>query len=398
MLPDYYIFFFDLFNNLGVPFSTIPLMVTLTLWLCAFIIAGLSYLIIAKPVGKFLQWFAINHTKTKWDDYILTTKVIRAVGFLVFCILLYRLLPMAMLYYPEHLSIVYKVCRILLIIGATNVIIAIVGSFYDATQTMKMDVHGLAVYRNIIQTAVAAIAVLLIISILLNRNLAYIFSALGAMAAVLLLVFRDTLLGVMAGIKLSFNKMLKPGDWISIPKFGANGIVQDVRLSTIVVENWDNTIISVPAYALISDGFQNLQFMKDKGGRRIMRSINIDASSVRYFNEDELDRFKKESWWKDVKDVKPINLTLFRIYLHYLLAGQPDARGDMLLMVRELEPTAEGIPLQIYFFTSKVEWKNYEERQADIMDEIFAAVPEFSLRIFQHPSGYDLKAAFSERQ
>ena len=396
MIPGYYLSLYEFFIGLGVPFQFIQLLVTLTLWLGSFIIAGAAYFIVAKPIGKFVIWFAENKTKTKWDDYIITEKVMNALGVLVFLLLLYRLLPASTLYYPSSLSTVHKICRILNIVAFANLANSIVQSVYDASIRMKVAIHGLAVYRNLLQTIIVCVAILLTISILLNRNIAYIISGLGAMAAVLMLVFRDSILGMVAGIKLTFNKMLKPGDWINVPKYGANGIVRDVRLSTIMVENWDNSIVSVPPYALISDGFQNMQFMKEKGGRRIMRNIFIDAASVRYLDNSEVEEFKNEEWWKtDGKDARHINLTLFRIYLRHLLFSRPDTRRDMLLMVREMEPSPEGIPLQIYLFTSHVDWHDFEMEQADIMDEIIASIKRFGLRLFQHPSGFDLCSAMS---
>ena len=240
----------------------------------------------------------------------------------------------------------------------------------------------------------SVIAVIVILSIVLNRNVAYILSGLGAMAAILSLVFKDTILDLVAGVKLSIDKSLVKGDWVEVPKLGVSGTVIDVAISAVKVQGWDNAVTSVPPYALFSGGFHNYEYMKRSGGRRIKRSLNIDVNSVRYLTVEEQTRFAGQEWVKGVDlNKEQVNLSLFRRYLERKLIESSGFRDDMINMVRELQPGSDGIPVEIYLFTSNTDWKDYEHTQADILDEIIASVHLFSLRLYQRPSGTDLRPA-----
>ena len=256
---------------------------------------------------------------------------------------------------------------------------------------------------------------LLIISILIGKSPLILLSGLGAMTAVVMLVFKDPILGLVAGIQLSANDMLSVGDWLEMSKYGADGAVIDIGLTTVKVQNWDNTITTIPTYALISDSFKNWRGMSQSGGRRIKRSLLIDGSSVRFLDEDDVARLQRakllEPYLKQkVQEVSrynseqqldlssPVNgrrltnLGTFRAYLDVFLKNHPDIHQQMTLMVRQLEPTANGIPMEIYAFTNTTSWVKYEGIQSDIFDHVFAVLQEFGLRVHQVPTGYDLRS------
>ncbi|MBK4716668.1 MULTISPECIES: mechanosensitive ion channel family protein [Tenebrionibacter/Tenebrionicola group] len=259
----------------------------------------------------------------------------------------------------------------------------------------------------------AIVAGIMMISLLIGKSPAILISGLGAMAAVLMLVFKDPILGLVAGIQLSANNMLRLGDWLEMPKYGADGAVTDIGLTTVKVKNWDNTITTIPTWALVSDAFKNWSGMSASGGRRIKRSISIDTTSVHFLSDEEEQRLKKSRLLRPYLDAKNeelsawnreagddcvlnarrmTNLGTFRAYLTAYLQDHPRTRKDMTLMVRQLAPTETGLPLEIYVFTNTVVWLEYEAIQADIFDHIYAVIDEFGLRVHQAPTGNDIRA------
>ena len=273
--------------------------------------------------------------------------------------------------------------------------------------------------RGIIQSLkiiVFIIAALLLISILIGKSPLLLLSGLGAMTAVLMLVFKDPILGLVAGVQLSANKMLNVGDWLEMPKYGADGDVIDISLTTIKVRNWDKTITTVPTYALISDYFKNWKGMTETGGRRIKREILIDGSSVHFLSKqeiaelqqarllapyieeklEEITSYNKQMGVDDdttlMNGRRLTNLGCFRIYVERYLRNHPRIRQDLTLMVRQTVPTYQGLPIEVYCFTSTTAWTEYEGIQADIFDHIYAVLSSFNLRIAQAPTGYDMRA------
>ena len=254
------------------------------------------------------------------------------------------------------------------------------------------------------------IAGIFIIGIIFDKSPLYLLGGLSAIAAVLLLVFKDTILGLVASIQLSANKMLKPGDWIEMPKHNANGTVIDISLNTVKVQNFDKTISTIPTYSLVADSFLNWSGMEESEGRRIKRSINIDMKSVQFCDEEMLERFKKlhliQSYISDrqkeitdhnkklgIEDEsypngrRQTNLGIFRKYLEEYLKNNPHTNNNMTLLVRHLQPTETGLPVEIYMFSKNKDWVDYEGIQADIFDHILAIIPEFKLRVFQGSFG-----------
>ncbi|HAV5984991.1 TPA: mechanosensitive ion channel [Serratia marcescens] len=267
---------------------------------------------------------------------------------------------------------------------------------------------------------VAAILIgIMIVSLLMGKSPLLLLSGLGAMTAVLMLVFKDPILGLVAGIQLSANDMLKIGDWLEMPKYGADGAVTDIGLTTVKVRNWDNTVTTIPTYALISDSFKNWRSMSESGGRRIKRSLNIDTGSVHFLSEEEQRRLQRNPLLHSYLNVKtqelsqhnqeiavdlasPLNgrrltnLGTLRAYLEAYLRAHPRIHQNMTLMVRQLAPTPEGLPLEIYTFTNTTVWAEYESIQADIFDHILAVIDEFGLRVHQTPTGNDLRGMLQQ--
>ena len=245
---------------------------------------------------------------------------------------------------------------------------------------------------------VICIGFIIIISIIIDKNPINILTGLGAMAAVLMLVFQDTIKGLVAGVQLSANDMLRPGDWISLPKHDADGEVIEVTLTTVKVQNWDKTITTIPPYTLVSESFQNWRGMFNSGGRRIKRSINIDMNSVGFCTEDQLEKFEKNGWLEGLpKGDRIVNLTVLRNYLDKYLRNHERVNQNMILMIRQLQPTAQGLPLELYFFSANTAWVAYEHLQADIFEHLLAMMPEFGLKVFQAPSGSDFAGYINDK-
>lgn len=270
-------------------------------------------------------------------------------------------------------------------------------------------------FVQVIKLIAVLVFLVLAVSLLLGKSPALLISGMGAMTAVLMLVFKDPILGFVAGIQLSANRMLSVGDWLEMPKYNADGDVIDVTLTTVKVRNWDQTITTIPTYALISDSFKNWRGMSESGGRRIMRNLLVDMASIRFLAEDDIKRLCKAQLLSDyirtkladierdnrdrkVDPASPVNgrkltnIGTFRAYLLAYLQAHPGIHQDKIIMVRQLQPTPEGLPLQIYAFTRDTAWVAHENVQSDIFDHLLAVVPEFGLRLFQSPSGADLQA------
>ncbi|MEC4678590.1 MAG: mechanosensitive ion channel domain-containing protein, partial [Nitrospirota bacterium] len=256
---------------------------------------------------------------------------------------------------------------------------------------------------------------ILIISALLDETPFYLLSGLGALTAVFMLIFKDAILGFVAGIQLTANKMVTHGDWIEMPKYGADGDVLEVSLTTVKIQNWDKTITTIPTYALISESFKNWRGMSESGGRRIKRAITIDMSTIQFCSDEMIEKFSKirpikvyiETKMKELTEYNTIhdlddanivnrrrlsNIGTFRAYVVAYLENHPKIHQDMTFLVRQLAPGEHGLPIEIYVFCNDTAWARYEAIQADIFDHLLAAVPEFGLKVFQNPSGNDFKS------
>lgn len=336
-----------------------------------------------------------KRTKTTWDDHLFNTRILSSANRLVPPLIVYILLPAAFYDMPVLLEILQKVCLIYLIV-MTLVLVhrftRTLGDISDEHEALK-DRPLRGVYQ-MINLLAAAVGVILIISILIDRNATSILAGLGASAAILMLIFRDSILGLVAGVQLSANDMLRPGDWITMTKYGANGYVTEVTLSTVKVLNFDKTITTIPPYALVSDSFQNWRSMRECGGRRITRSVFIDANTVRPCTEEEVTRFREEEFWEEEEGLyeAPANLYAFRCYMLHYMRRHPIVHPDLMQMVRVMQPTPEGVPVELYCFSRHTEWVTYESLQSALTDHVLMSLPRFGLRVFQRPAGTDIQS------
>lgn len=354
-------------------------------------------------------------TKVKWDDVLFNDKVLDNFCHIVPPVIIYVLIPYAFPVDSAFLDFVRKMCMVYIIAVCIRFVNIILGVIFELTSRKEeMKNRPLKGVQQITQVGLFFVGTILIISILINKSPLHLFAGLGASAAILMLVFKDTIMGLVSGVQLSANDMLRPGDWITMPKYGADGTVTEVTLNTVKVKNWDNTVTTIPPYALVSDSFQNWRSMQEGGGRRVKRSINIDMTSVRFCSEEMLARFRRivllrnyiEETEKNVRlynekhgidnsspvnGLRQTNLGVFRAYLECYLKSLPQVNKEMTYMVRQLQPTEKGIPLEIYFFSIEKSWIPYEKVQADVFDHLLAVIPEFDLRVFQEPSGADFR-------
>lgn len=335
-----------------------------------------------------------SRTKATWDDYLFNEKMMTSFCRMIPPIMFYLLLPFVFNNIPQVLDILLKGCLIYLVITTLMLVNSFLNSLYEISnehETLRN--RPLKGIYQMINLVAIGIGIILIISILIDQNAATILAGLGASAAVLMLIFKDSILGLVAGVQLSANDMLRPGDWITMPKYGADGDVLEVSLTTVKVRNFDKTITTIPPYVLVSDSFQNWRGMRETGGRRIKRSIFIDMTTVHFCSEKEKIMFASRGWIDEAQakpETQVVNLYVFRNYLQNYLREHPRTHKELMIMVRQMQPTSEGLPLEIYCFSNTTVWLEYEQIQGEIFDHILAVIPEFGLRIFQRPSGNDL--------
>ncbi len=364
------------------------------IWIAVILlIAYLTDLICRKVIVPTIKKIVAT-TKATWDDYLFSNKVLDSVCHIIPSIVIYILLPFAFYDVPSWLSFLMKISQVYIIATTLKLICVFLSALYELSnqheQLKDRPLKGVYQMLKIIAIFVGTIG---IISVLIDKSPIALFAGLGAAATVLMLVFKDTIVGLVAGVQLSANDMLRPGDWIVMEKSGANGVVTEVTLTTIKVRNWDNTITTIPPYTLVSDSFQNWRGMQESDGRRIKRSINIDMRSVRFCAPEELKTYIANGWiTPEEATPETINLGVFRKYLENYLRQHPLVNTNMTLMVRQLQPTPQGLPIELYFFSANKNWVPYEQLQADIFDYVLAVLPQFGLRIFQSPSGNDFQS------
>ena len=362
-------------------------------------------LIIAVTVGIdyscryiFLGMFKrlARKTKNQLDDLIVDRKIINKMMHMIPAILIYILLPFAFSAEetPKILIVLQKLCQIYIIavsLRFINASLNLIHEIYNKKDSFKN--KPLKGFIQILQVTVFFIGVILIISILINKSPVSLLAGLGASAAILMLVFKDTILGFVAGIQLSANDMLRAGDWITMSKYGADGTVIEVTLNAVKVRNFDNTITTIPPYALVSDSFQNWRGMRECGGRRIKRSLFIDMTTVHFCTPEEVNQFVQKGWITAPTEGNepPVNLHVFREYALKYISNHPEVNHNLMQMVRQLQPTTEGIPVEIYCFSNTPDWIPYETLQGEIFDHLIAMIPEFGLHIFQRPAGTDFQ-------
>jgi miniconductance mechanosensitive channel len=322
---------------------------------------------------------------------------------------------------PEAVTIISNLAVALAILHIVRVLMALLDTFHEGHARLgavsAVPTGSIKSYIQLAKLGLVLLGGIVIIAALIDRSPLILLSGLGAMSAVLMLVFKDTLLSFTAGLQLSSNDMLRVGDWIEMPQLGADGAVIDIALNVVKIQNWDKTITTIPTWRLMSDSFRNWRGMSESGGRRIKRTLRLDAASVRFLEPEDVDRLRYIAYIKPyleqkLQDVEGTNKELshqlgelaqdpanqrrltnlgtFRAYINAYLNQHPGIHKDMTLMVRALEPSSEGVPMELYCFTSTTTWVTYEGTQSDIFDHLLAILPEFGLRLYQKPTGHDI--------
>jgi miniconductance mechanosensitive channel len=384
------------------------------------LLAWLSNLLTKRIILKVVACI-IRKTRTDWDDALLKRDVFSRFSHLAPALIIWGLAPLVLGAGSSPATLARRAAEIYMIVVGLLVINAFLEAANDIYRKFALSVRlPLRSYIQVIKIFLAIAASVFALSITLDKSPWVFLSGLGALTAVILLIFKDTILGFVAGIQLNANDMVRPNDWIQMPKYGADGDVMEVTLTTVKVRNFDKTVTTIPTYALISDSFKNWRGMTESGGRRIKRSLYIDVNSVRFCTPDMIEKFsgikflrayieKKQEELAAYNDEQGIddailvngrrmtNIGTFRAYLLCYLRNHPKIHNDMTFLVRQLQPTEMGLPLEIYVFSNDQEWASYEAIQADIFDHLFAAMPEFGLRPFQSPTGADIAGLASAR-
>ncbi len=384
-------------------------LVVIAILIFAWLVDKLATILMRKYVPKF-----VGKSKNKWDDIFMENKVFAQISHFLPGVVMALLYPLVasqgVRLFIHNLFDTYFIIVALLF---ANALINALSGIYA---TYKGEgAANIKIYLQVIKVLLFSLGGIAIISIFANKNFVDMLTAMGAMVTILLIVYKDTILGFVAGVQLSANKMLKVGDWISLPSSNADGTVIDIGLNTVKVQNWDKTITTIPTYSLISAPFTNWRGMEESGGRRVKRSVNIDIESIHFLSSDEIDKFEKikliEKYISDkVAQIKKhnegieecfnqrrlTNIGTFRAYVENYLRQLGVANLHMTFLVRQLQSTEKGVPIEIYLFLRNKEWAIYESIQADIFDHIFAMVPEFNLRIFQNPTGHNFSKFISQ--
>ncbi|HUT24089.1 MAG TPA: mechanosensitive ion channel domain-containing protein, partial [Sumerlaeia bacterium] len=358
----------------------------------------------------------IRLTKTTRDDVFLERKVFDRLAYLAPAIVIHAAAPVMFFDWGRAAEVTQVALKIYMIVVGLWVVDSFLNALVDIYRTFDISRRlPIKVFVQVGKIVLFIAGAVSILSLLVGKSPVVFLSGLGALTAVLMLVFKDPILGLVAGIQLIGNNMVRRGDWIEMPKYGADGDVIDVTLTTVKVQNWDKTISTIPTYALISDSFKNWRGMSESGGRRIKRSVHIDMTSIKFCTEEMLERFKRFQFITEYIERKKeevarhnkeryvdeselvngrrlTNIGTFRAYVGAYLRNHPKIHQDMTFLVRHLQPAENGLPIEIYVFSNDQVWANYEAIQADIFDHILAVVPQFDLRVFQNPSGGDFRA------
>jgi miniconductance mechanosensitive channel len=402
-------------SDLGGLLNTYPLLETAA-WMCGILlVAWLANILTRRYILKVISR-VVTQTKFTWDDVIFKRKVFRRLAHVAPALVFYYgapLIPGTPFGFAELIQRVAAGFMILIVVLSADGLLTALNDIYSTRPDAKS--RPIKGYLQILKIVLYIAAGIMVFSTLMGKSPTLILGGFGAMTAVILLVFKDTILSLVASIQITQYDMLAVGDWIEMPKFGADGDVIDIALHTVTVQNWDKTITTIPTHKLIEDSFKNWRGMSNSGGRRIKRSLHLDVNSVRFLSEEEIGRLSRfeflkayfrerleevEAYNKDRAQEDPeliphsrqfTNVGTLRAYIVAYLRQHPKIHQDMTLIVRQLQPGPEGLPLELYAFSNDTDWTNYEGLQSDIFDHILATIPEFGLRVFQKPSGKDLE-------
>ena len=381
----------------------------------AFIVHFATKGIVIRLINRF-----IKSTKNSRDDIFISRGVFNRLTYLTPVAIIYYFTPKALSLYPWLSEIITTIALLAMVIIITLIIDALVDALGEIYKTFELSRQiPITSFIQLGKMLIYFLCIITLISIVLDQSPAKLIAGLGAMTAVLMLVFKDPIMGFAAGIQLSSNRMVSPGDWIEMPKYGVDGDIMEIGLTTVKVRNFDKTITTVPTQALIGDSFKNWRGMQETGGRRIKRSVYINLNSIHFCTENDLERFGKIQYISEYIEKKHkeiskhnhdqkvnleslangrrmTNIGTFRNYIEAYLLNHPNIHKKLTILVRQLKPTENGLPIEIYAFTNDTNWKNYENIQSDIFDHIFAVTTEFDLTVFQNPSGADFGAVIEK--
>lgn len=336
-------------------------------------------------------------TNTDWDDVLLNERTLRKACLIVPAIVVWMFIPKIFIRMPDIMMLLERLTSIYITVMSTRLAIEVINSMKMLNSDAQSAHHQyLHTFCGVLKIVVVFLAVIVIVSIVINRNPLTLLAGLGATSAILMLVFKDTISGLVAGIRLTSNDMLHKGDWITVEKAGVNGTVEEITLTTVKVRNFDNTIMTITPQTLVDDSFQNWKPMQEGEGRRVMRRVYFDFHSIRvitpdirqnlisrhYFTEEEISNAATVSGSFAARP-QQVNLTLFRRWADRYLATHPLVNADMTHMVRQLEATQQGLPIEFYFFLREKRWKEYENQKDEILERLYAAVEDFGLLIYQ---------------
>jgi miniconductance mechanosensitive channel len=399
--------------ELGLTTGMVESLVRGGLILLALLLSWVAHRVSQGPIKRSIEKFA-HYTIQQWDDILVEKHIVKRILYFIPLILLYvlsspiltgtSLLPFS----QALISVLFLIAVMMFLDAMLSALLAIYGKSAIAKEI------SITPFVQVLKLGLYFVTGILLLSLLLQKTPLYFLSGLGALTAVLMFVFKDVLMGFVAGIQLIANKMVAPKDWIEMPKYGADGDVLEITLTTVKVQNFDNTITTIPTYALINESFKNWRNMNLSGGRRIKRYVNIDLGSIKFCNSEMLVRFKSIQLISQyiqnrqeeilvynkkhqvdestlVNGRRLTNIGVFRSYVEAYLRQHPMIHNDMTFLIRQLSPSENGLPIEIYVFCKNTNWTAYEAIQADIFDHILAVVPEFDLRVFQEPSGSDFQ-------
>mgnify|MGYP006382184159 CR=1 FL=1 len=346
----------------------------------AFIVGLVSRRVIVPIIMKIT-----SKTKNTWDELFLNRRVLDSACRILPAIIIWMFIPAIFYRFPYIEELLSRITAIYITIAATTTAITLTNSLQLLDTDIRSAKHQyLHSFCGVMKIILIFIAVIVIVAILIDRNPTALLTGLGATSAILMLIFQDTIKGLVAGIRLTSNDMIHKGDWISVPKAQVDGIVTEITLTTVKVQNWDNTILTISPQTLVDESFQNWIGMQQSPGRRVKRKVFYDFSSIHPISTEECAIYIKKGYFA-AEEIQPgmVNMTLYRKYMEKYLSQQAEVNTDMLLIVRQLEATNAGLPIEFYFFLKDKTWLNYEHNLADIMEKIYAMTPEFGLKIYQ---------------
>ena len=374
----------NLISMMGVTGDSIPVIRHISLVLVAILLSALAGLICKKVLVPVILKLTAK-TEAKWDDVLFNEQVLVSACHIVPAIVIWQLLPLVFYQFPVVRELLTRITAIYIVVMSVKTALV----FLDAIKKLEGERRSnkqqyLYSFIGVVRLLLMFIAAIIVVAIIIDRDPIKLFAGLGATSAVLMLVFQDTIKGLVAGIRLTSNDMLHKGDWITVPKAGANGIVEEMTLTTVKIRNFDNTIVTVTPQTLVDDSFQNWIGMQKSQGRRVNRRVYYDFRGIRIVDDDLRDQLINKKYFKE-GDIKTddVNMTLYRRYVEEYLRHHPKVNADMMLMVRQLEATQSGLPVEFYFFLKEKSWVEYEHQLAEIMDYIYAITPDFGLLVYE---------------